>query len=227
MRLIYFDLPVWRAEIIRIPLFIGDIPFEDKRVTSKEWDFCKKNGSLPDGTIIPFQQLPVLEINGQIIAQSSAIARFCGKMSEFYPGNNDLFAAKIDQIIDASNDINLLLRPSSREKSEAKKIELRKKLSNEELPMSFNMLENLLIRNKTKWMAGDEFSIADIAVWRLIGWLKSGIVDYLDPNIINNYPLLNNLCFEVANLPKIKEWVRISYPNHYKKYLEDDKIKWQ
>ena len=36
LKLIYFNMPVWRAEIIRIALFMNDIPFEDKRITN-DW----------------------------------------------------------------------------------------------------------------------------------------------------------------------------------------------
>ena len=85
LKIIYFNFPFWRAEVARIPLYISNTKFEDKRITSEEFSYIKENGKMTDGTIIPFSQLPVLVIDGQSIAQTGAIARICGKISGFYP----------------------------------------------------------------------------------------------------------------------------------------------
>ena len=44
------------------------------------------------------------------IAQTGAIARFCGKLSGLYPENDSLEAAKIDQFIDFVTDLNVLFQ---------------------------------------------------------------------------------------------------------------------
>ena len=120
LKIIYFNFPFWRAEVARIPLFIGNIPFEDKRVTSEEFSHIKEYGHMKDGTKIPFSQLPVLVVNGEVIAQTGAIARICGKLSGFYP-EDMVKAGKVDQVIDAATDINMLLRPSMKEQDPIKK----------------------------------------------------------------------------------------------------------
>ena len=53
------------------------------------------------------------------------------------------------------------------------------------------------------------------------------MIDNVNTKIIEDFPSLNNLCFEVANIEKIKKWVDKTYPDHYKKYLSDSVIKWQ
>ena len=85
IKLIYFDMPFWRAEVARLPLFLSSIKFEDFRITSDDNKYLKEHGRLKDGTIIPFRQLPVLVVDGQSIAQTGAIARICGKVSGMYP----------------------------------------------------------------------------------------------------------------------------------------------
>ncbi len=65
LKIIYFDLPFWRAEISRLPLFIANIKFDDVRPNGDDWDYAKENGKMKDGTIIPFRELPVLHINGE------------------------------------------------------------------------------------------------------------------------------------------------------------------
>ena len=114
--LYYFKIPFWRAEVTRLALFIGDIPFNDYRVEGKEIDDLKATGLLPNKQIAPFKQLPILDVDGKIIAQTGAIARYCGKLSGLYPKDNDFEAAQIDQIIDAAQDINYLVTLSGRDK---------------------------------------------------------------------------------------------------------------
>ena len=119
--LYYFKIPFWRAEVTRLSLFIGDIPFEDYRIENEDYDKFKKTGELPNKKIAPFKQLPVLDVDGMIFAQTGAIARFCGKLSKLYPKNDDHKAALIDQIIDAAQDINYLVTLSGRDKDPEKK----------------------------------------------------------------------------------------------------------
>ena len=70
--LYYFDFPFWRAEVARLALHLGklngfDCDFEDHRIKDrKEW---LKEGKAPYG------QVPVMEVDGKIIAQTGAIAR--------------------------------------------------------------------------------------------------------------------------------------------------------
>ena len=63
--------------------------------------------------------MPVIEVDGEIIGQTGAIARYCGKISNLY-SNDNINAAKIDQIIDAATDITNLVSPTIREKDDKK-----------------------------------------------------------------------------------------------------------
>ena len=143
LTLYYFKIPFWRAEVTRLALFINNIDFVDHRISEEEYEVFKNKGELPNGKIAPFRQLPVLEVENKIIGQTCAIARYCGKLSGMYPSNNDFNAAKIDQILDAAQDINYIVNISGREKNLDKKLKARKKLSEYHLPKWFEFLENL------------------------------------------------------------------------------------
>ena len=56
-----------------------------------------------------------------------------------------------------------------------------------------------------------EMSIADIAIWRLLGWLKSGMLEGIPKNICDNFTKLNNVHSEVHKHPKIQEWMHKTY----------------
>ena len=209
LKIIYFNFPFWRAEVARIPLYISNTKFEDKRITSEEFSYIKENGKMTDGTIIPFSQLPVLVIDGQSIAQTGAIARICGKISGFYP-ESLVEAGKVDQIIDTATDINMLMRPSMREQDPDKKKLMRQELSKNDLPKYFGYLENLL-QDENIWFAENRMTIADIAIWRLMGWLKSGVIDDIPQDITDDFNKLNKVYNEVNNNTDIKRWVSETY----------------
>ena len=209
LKIIYFNFPFWRAEVARIPLYISNTKFEDKRITSEEFSYIKENGKMTDGTIIPFSQLPVLVIDGQSIAQTGAIARICGKISGFYP-DSLVEAGKVDQIIDTATDINMLMRPSMREQDPDKKKLMRQELSKNDLPKYFGYLENLL-KDENIWFAENRMTIADIAIWRLMGWLKSGVIDDIPQDITDDFNKLNRVYSEVNNNTDIKRWVSETY----------------
>ncbi|MCS5634002.1 MAG: glutathione S-transferase family protein, partial [Candidatus Marinimicrobia bacterium] len=184
LKIVYLDLPFWRAEVARLALFIADVKFDDLRINSAEFSYLQENGKLMDGTLIPFNQLPVLVINGQSIAQTGGIARICGKLSGMYP-EDMIEAGKVDQIIDTVTDINELLNPSMRENDPIKKRVMRAELANKDLPNYFGYLEDILNANNSNWFVGGKMSVADIAVWGLLGWIASGVLDDIPPGVIN------------------------------------------
>ena len=209
IKIYYSHLPFWRAEVLRVSLFINDIPFEDVRVSREEFIHLIKTGFLPNGKRSPFHQLPVIEVDGKIIGQTGAIARYCGKVSNLY-SNDMLKAAKIDQIIDAATDITNIVSPTIREKDEVKKMEDRKVLVNKLLPRWFKYLEDLLSEDESTWFV-EKMTIADIAMWRLLGWLTSGIIDGIPTSIIDDFPKLKNIHHQVHTHPKVQEWMLKTY----------------
>ena len=202
LRLIYPDVPFWRVETSRIALFYGGIEFEDIRPSREEISKMKIDGTFP------FGQFPILQVNGKTLAQTGAIARFCGKLSGLYPINDDFAAAKVDEIIDLATDITKQMMPALREKDPKLRMELRQELSVDILPRWLGFLENLLEDNgDTGYFVGESFSVADLAIWRLCGWISSGIIDGLSVNLLDPLPLLNNHQKIISNLPKVAEWV--------------------
>ena len=210
IKIYYSHTPFWRAEVLRVSLFISNIPFEDVRISREEFINMIKTGYLPNGKKVPFHQLPVIEVDGEIIGQTGAIARYCGKISNLY-SNDNINAAKIDQIIDAATDITNLVSPTIREKDEQKKVEDRLLLKNKLLPRWFRYLENILSESASDWFVENKMTIADIAMWRLLGWLISGIIDGIPTTIVDSYPKLKNIHTNVHHHSKVQEWMLKTY----------------
>jgi glutathione S-transferase len=211
---IYLDFPFWRAEVGKIALFMGGIDFENKIVDGEEFQRVKQTGQLDDGTLIPFHQLPCLVVDGVSIAQTGGIARLCGKLSGMYPKNDDVLAAQIDQFLDMATDItNLIFITGRDEDQEAKKIK-RQELCKGELARKLEMLDKN-IRDEGDWILGSDLGLADIAIWRLMGWLSGGILDGIPTDIIKSFPRISRVCRAVDAHPKIQEWVTRTYPKDY------------
>ncbi|WP_416652201.1 glutathione S-transferase [Candidatus Pseudothioglobus sp. Uisw_086] len=219
IKIIYFDLPFWRAEISRLPLFIANIDFEDFRPSDDEWDYAKENGKMKDGTIIPFRELPVLLINGESIAQTMAIARICGKLGGMYP-EDIIEAGKVDQIVVAVENINALLSPSMKESDPLRKKAMRKELTSNELPTYFGYLQDILSANSSDWFVGENMTIADLAVWSLLGWIASGVIDDISAEVIQPFEGLVKLYNQINKNPRVKEWKIQTY--YYDKDQSDE-----
>ena len=58
LKIYYSHTPFWRAEVLRLTLFIGNIPFEDIRITKEEFRDVILTGKLRNKIEIPFHQFP-------------------------------------------------------------------------------------------------------------------------------------------------------------------------
>jgi glutathione S-transferase len=61
------------------------------------------------------------------------------------------------------------------------------------------------------WFVGKSMSIADLAMWRLLGWLRSGVLDGVPTNILENFTGLQQLHNRVDSLPKVGKWMERHY----------------
>ena len=213
---IYFDFPFWRAEVGKIALYFGGIDFEDRKIIREEFLRAQANGHLDDGTIIPFHQFPCLIVDGVPIADTGGIGRFCGKLSGLYPINDDFLAARIDQFLDLGTDINFLVSASGGTGDEEKIKANRQELSKGELPRKLKMLERSIAEN-SDWIVESDISIADIAIWRLMGWLSSGTIDGIPTDLLKDFPKIRRVCLAVDAHQKVQEWIEKTYPKNYER----------
>ena len=58
-------------------------------------------------------------------------------------------------------------------------------------------------------------TIADIAIWRLVGWLSSGMLDGIPTSFLKSYQNILNVCLSVDNHQKVVDWMSRTYPEGY------------
>merc|ERR1712227_1001285 len=82
-------------------------------------------------------------------------------------------------------------------------------------------LEKIMKENgSTGFYVGKVMTIADIAMWRMLGWLKGGIVDGLPTTLIDPYPLILDNWNSTDQHPQISAWMS----EHYNKQSINESV---
>ena len=110
--LTYFDFDGGRGEAARLVMHLAGIAFEDRRIPGSDWPALRDT--------MPFQAMPVLEVDGKVITQSNTINRYLGKLAGLYP-KDDWQATLVDEVMDAVEDISTKIANTIFIEDEAKK----------------------------------------------------------------------------------------------------------
>ncbi len=185
LRLRYFPF-AGRAGAIRDALHIGRIPFRDEEVPMDQFGQRRAEGEFP------FGGLPVLDFetnDGPVCAaQSNAILRFVGRLTDLYPADDPMQALKVDEAMDIAEDIACLLAPSLHEADTDRKLAMRQILAEETLPYWLGCIERLLVANgRTGFVVGTGLTVADLKLYWLLDWLTSGMLDGIPTNLLDNF----------------------------------------
>ena len=190
----YFDFDGSRGEVARLAMHIAGVAFEDRRIPRKEWPTLRDTA--------PFQSLPTLEVDGQVIAQSNTINRYVGKLTGLYP-KDDWQAALVDEVMDAVEDITTRISATFTLEGDAKK-KAREALAEGSLLRFVQQLEARLKRGGGEWFVENRLTVADLKCYLWVRWLKSGALDHIPADIVDkNAPLLARHLERVKIHPKI------------------------
>lgn len=172
----YFDI-AGVAEKVRLTCVVGKLPFNDVRVSFEQWPKLKPTSK--------FGQLPMMEVDGTTVAQSSAMLNYVGKVTGMYPSEPKK-ALKVDEVIGLHEDLWGAIRPSilvmrdpklSQKEAQRRQAEMRKELADEKIPAILGFFEKMLAENGTGFFVGSTPTTADIAVYTQLRALQAGYLD--------------------------------------------------
>lgn len=182
-KLTYFNIE-GLGQSIRYAFILGKMEFEDNRIEFADWAKLKESGKCP------FEQLPILEADGEVMSQSNAILTYIGKLTELYPTDAKK-AFKVDEFIGGLCDIRAKVGATMYEKDEEKKKKLREELATTHLPKHLKMLDSYIEKNgKEGYIVGDKFTIAELALVPFLGWLMGGILDGIPKTCVDEFKQL-------------------------------------
>jgi glutathione S-transferase len=197
LKLTYFDFHGGRGEPARLALAMAGIPFEDDRIPFAEWQ-RRKQGA-------PFGAVPLLEVDGQVLAQSNAINRYVGKLAKLYP-SDPWEAALCDETMEAVEDITnkiaaTMFLPDDQKKSE------RQALVAGPIPFFLTALAQRLEQHGGRYFAGDRLSVADLKVFMLMRQLRSGVLDHVPTDLPDRFaPKLVEHYARIKEEPGVKAY---------------------
>jgi glutathione S-transferase len=197
LKLTYFNFHGGRGEPARLALSIGGIAFEDDRVPLTDWDRRKAD------TL--YGALPLLEVDGQFVAQSNAINRYVGKLADLYP-SDPWQAALCDEVMEAVEDIVSKMAATINLPEEQMKTQ-RRALVEDPIPFYLTRLQQRLEAHGGRYFAADRLSVADLKVFIWIRNLKSGVLDHVPTNLPDRVaPKLIEHYERVKNDPGVKAY---------------------
>lgn len=195
LKLYYFDVNGGRGETARLALSIGGIEFEDQRLKFDQWAALKPQ--------TPFHSLPVLEVDGKMLAQSNTINRYVGKLADLYP-SHPWQAALCDEVMDAVEDVDQKMGPTYSMKDDAEKKKAREALAAGPIPLYLTRLQAYLQDRGGEYFADNRLTVADLKVFLWVRHLRSGILDHIPADIVDRHaPMLVQHQERIANHPKI------------------------
>ncbi|GAB9463272.1 Glutathione s-transferase [Globisporangium polare] len=203
IKLVYFPA-AGRAEAVRLAFHIGGVPFVDERMS--------RDAFMSTKAAFPFGQIPVLEVDGQVLAQSQAILRYAGRLAGLYPTNDPLASLKIDEILNGLEEAQEKMSPAFREQDPEKKKAMRTELAETTLPRYLTILEaRLATFSKYATLQTKDVLLHDTAIYVFVKSLRGGYIDHIPVTVADGYPLIEQSFQKVATHPKVVEWYAIQH----------------
>ncbi|XP_014210579.1 glutathione S-transferase [Copidosoma floridanum] len=187
----YFDITAL-GEPIRFLLSYGGVDFVDDRVKMDEWPKIKPT--------TPFGQMPVLEVDGKKVCQSTAICRYLAKQFGL-AGKDDWENLEIDAAVDTIHDLRAKIAAGhyeSNEEAKKQKLEAAKEL----VPFYLERLDEQVKKNGG-YFVGGKLTWADLFFVALLDYLNY-MAKY---DILEKYDSLKKLEEKIHQEPKIKAWL--------------------
>eukprot|EP00111_Clytia_hemisphaerica_P004971 TCONS_00014289-protein len=185
-----------RGEAIRLMFHAAGVDFNDNRMAGEEWAKNK-----PDARRFPLHQMPTLEVDDNVICQSSAIGRFVARELGFY-GNSSLEQAAIDQVCETFNDIGaeIIRIMFGGHDEEIKKTKFEEFYASDKYKLLMGFVSKTLKRhNEGKdFMIGEKISLADFV---LVGVLCMIELD------LKEFPEITALRERVLSIENVKKYM--------------------
>jgi prostaglandin-H2 D-isomerase / glutathione transferase len=193
--LTYFDFPRSRGEECRLALFLSGVDFEDRRISSKEWAAMKPT--------TPFGSLPVFELPGKPpVSQSNAILAYIGRKYGLLP-KDEWEAMRLESLLSACEDLRYAVNRTTGIKDIEEVKKKRAELVEGPVLTWGNNMERQIVG---PFAGGADISVADIKIYIIVNWFKSGVLDHVPTDVFSKFPKLEGVWTSVKTHPKVVEW---------------------
>ncbi|VDK20391.1 unnamed protein product [Anisakis simplex] len=201
-KLTYFDIR-GLGEGARLIFHQAGVQFEDHRVKKEDWPALKPT--------TPFGQMPLLDVDGDVIAQSAAIYRYLGRQFGL-AGKTPMEEAQVDSIYDEWKDFAAEAKPyfmvyaAFERRIKLSVRHLQAKIEKEVLiparDKHMPLITKFLEKSGSNFLVGNSLTWADIVISDQLLTYQNWVPGFLEP-----YPLLLKFVENVRSQPNIKKWM--------------------
>ncbi|XP_051853116.1 glutathione S-transferase [Antechinus flavipes] len=200
-----------RMESIRWLLAVAGVEFEEKFFETKEQLQKLKE------TVLLFQQVPMVEIDGMKLVQTRAILHYIAEKYNLL-GKDMKERAQIIMYSEGTMDLMELIMIYPFLKGEESKQRL-VEIANKAKGRYFPAFENVLKTHGQNFLVGNQLSMADVQLFEAILMVEEKV-----PDALSGFPLLQAFKTRISNIPTVKTFLapgskRKPVPDA--KYVED------
>ncbi|VDO85502.1 unnamed protein product [Heligmosomoides polygyrus] len=184
------------AEIIRQLFAIAGKDYEDVRLTSEEWPKHKPE--------MPFGQVPVLEVDGQKLAQSLAIVRYLARQFG-YAGKTPFEEALVDSIGDQYKDFVNEVRPYLRVAlgyQEGDEVSFLSRTFGGRSADTVCLVSAVLCCLNSGYLVGDSLTWADLVLAEMAEVAKKV------PTLYDGFPEVKAHSEKIRSIPALAKWLQ-------------------
>ncbi len=188
--LTYFDFDGSRGLECRLALAVAGVPFKDVRLSRAQWLELKPN--------TPYGALPILEVDGQKLAQTNAILGYLGRQHGLLPAD-PWVAAEHEAVMNSVEDLRVKM-PGRPDMTDEEKKSAREEFSAGWLNTWGNTLS---ARIRGPFLEGEAPSVADVKLAVILRAFRSGAYDHIPASRLDAWPKLIALADAVNAHPGV------------------------
>ncbi|KAL3102479.1 hypothetical protein niasHS_001221 [Heterodera schachtii] len=194
-KLIYFDAR-GICEPIRLIFHYSKVPFDDVRISRKQWL------ALKDSTV--YGKVPILEVDGKPLTYCHTIARYLAR-SFGLAGRTEWEQAKVDEISDFHADVSLDLQPYMYVIAgfhQGDRQSLRNSVFLPNVEKHFPVYVSLLKQSGSGFFTSNGITWVDFVISEYMTTVRQ-----FEPNILDKYPAIVKFIRKVQTQPQIFDYI--------------------
>lgn len=189
--LTYFDFDGSRGLECRLALAVAGVPFEDIRLDRNQWAALKPT--------TPYGALPLLNVDGRVLAQSTAILNYIGRTHGLLPAD-PWAAARHDAVMQSVEDLRQKV-PGTRDMADDEKKTLREAFAKGWLSQWAATVSDQIVG---PFLDGDAISVADLKLYVILRAYLTGGYDHIPASTFDAWPKIGALYNAVDAHPGVR-----------------------
>eukprot|EP00747_Dinoflagellata_sp_TGD_P190857 gnl/TRDRNA2_/TRDRNA2_53393_c0_seq1.p1 gnl/TRDRNA2_/TRDRNA2_53393_c0~~gnl/TRDRNA2_/TRDRNA2_53393_c0_seq1.p1 ORF type:complete len:230 (-),score=41.33 gnl/TRDRNA2_/TRDRNA2_53393_c0_seq1:99-788(-) len=203
LKVYWWDAPGRGGEPARLALTVAGLPFEDVRVsfTGNVWQSEHKHRA-------PWGKMPLLEVDGEMLAESGAILRYLAPLCKMAP-ESSWQQAKMDEFLDVIiTDLEASAMFNGRKGDELVAARAEAAKPGSVFHEWLGKIDAKLAANESGFAVGDALTMADIKLFCETSAMVSGFYDGFpgDESLYSTYPHIQAHRTKIASIPAVKSY---------------------